>query len=48
MKRFAVGYEFICRIIMMIVVVHVAFIAHTVMGLVVAGLFPSIAASCST
>ncbi|OZG68136.1 YesL family protein [Bifidobacterium eulemuris] len=48
MKRFAAGYEFLCRIIMMIVVVHVAFIVHTVLGLVVAGLFPSIAASAST
>ena len=48
MKRFAVGYEFLCRVIMMIVVVHVALIVHTVLGLVVAGLFPSIAASAST
>lgn len=48
MKRFAVGYEFICRVIMMIVVVHIAFIVHTIMGLVVAGLFPSIAASYAT
>lgn len=47
-KRFAVGYEFVCRVIMMIVVVHVAFIVHTVMGLIVGGLFPSIAASYST
>ena len=48
MKRFAVGYEFICRIIMMVFVVHVAFIVHTLMGLVVGGLFPSVAACYST
>ncbi|OZG62049.1 drug resistance transporter EmrB/QacA subfamily [Bifidobacterium lemurum] len=48
MKRFAVGYEFICRMIMMVVVVHIAFIAHMLMGLVVAGFFPSIAAAYAT
>ncbi len=48
MKRFVVGYEFLCRMILMILVVHVAFIVHTVLGLVFLGLFPSIAASCST
>lgn len=48
MKRFALGYEYICRIILMILVVHVAFIAHTLLGLVVGGLFPSIAACYST
>ncbi|KFF31303.1 YesL family protein [Bifidobacterium bombi] len=47
MQRFAVGYEFICRIIMMVAVVHVAFIVHTALGLVVAGFFPSVAATCS-
>ena len=47
MKRFAVGYEFLCRIIMMIVVVNVAFVAHTLLGLIVGGLFPSVAASFS-
>ena len=48
MKRFAVGYEFVCRIIMMVFVVHVAFIVHTLMGLVVAGVFPSVAACYDT
>ena len=48
MKRFAVGYEFLCRIIMMIVVVNVAFVAHTLLGLIVGGLFPSVAASYAT
>lgn len=33
MKRFVVGYESLCRIIMMIVVVNVAFVAHTLLGL---------------
>lgn len=48
MQRFAVGYEFICRIIMMLMVCQVAFIVHTVMGLVVGGFFPSIAALYTT
>ena len=48
MKRFAVGYEFICRVIMMIVVVNVAFVAHALLGLIVVGLFPSVAASYAT
>lgn len=48
MKRFAVGYEFVCRIILMVFVVHVAFLAHTLLGLVLAGFFPSVAAACST
>lgn len=48
MKRFAIGYEFVCRIIMMLMVCQVAFIVHTVMGLVIGGLFPSIAALYAT
>ncbi|KFI45630.1 Uncharacterized membrane protein YesL [Bifidobacterium bohemicum] len=48
MKRFAVGYEFVCRIILMVFVVHMAFIVHTLLGLVVGGLFPSIAACYGT
>lgn len=48
MSRFAVGYEFICRVILMIAVVHVAFIIHTLLGLGIVGLMPSIAASNST
>lgn len=47
MHRFAVGYEFVCRIIMMVAVVHLAFLTHMLLGLVLAGFFPSIAASCS-
>ena len=47
MKRLAVGYEFICRIIMMVAVVNVAFVLHTLLGFVLGGLFPSVAASYS-
>lgn len=32
MKRFAVGYEFLCRIVMMVVVANVAFLVHTLLG----------------
>lgn len=48
MKRFALGYEFFARIIMMVFVVNVAFIVYTLLGLVVAGFFPSLAASYAT
>ncbi|MBW3093220.1 DUF624 domain-containing protein [Bifidobacterium sp. 82T10] len=48
MNRFAVGYEYICRIIMMVLVAHIAFIVHTVLGLGVVGFFPSIAALHTT
>ena len=40
MKRFAVGYEFLCRIVMMVVVANVAFLVHTLLGLVVVGFLP--------
>lgn len=48
MKRFSVWYEYICRIIMNIFVVHAAFLVHTLMGAVIVGLFPSIAATYET
>ncbi|KAA8815411.1 DUF624 domain-containing protein [Bifidobacterium callitrichos] len=48
MHRFARGYEYFCRIILMLMVVQVAFIAHLLLGVVVVGLFPSIAASYAT
>lgn len=44
MRRFALGYEYLCRIVLMLIVCQVAFIVHTIMGLVVGGFFPSIAA----
>lgn len=48
MKRVATGYEFLARILMMIVVVHIAGIVHTLLGLVAGGFFPSIAAGYCT
>ena len=48
LARFSVGYEQVCRAILTAFVINVAFIVHTVMGLVVAGLFPSIAAAYAT
>jgi len=47
-KRIAVGYEYLCRIVMMIAVAHIAWLAHTLLGLVVYGLFPSTAALYGT
>ncbi|HJG41611.1 YesL family protein [Bifidobacterium pullorum] len=48
LARFSVGYEQVCRAILTAFVINVAFIVHTVMGLVVAGLFPSVAAAYAT
>lgn len=48
MARFAVGYERVCRAIMTAFIIHVAFIVHTLMGLVVVGLFPAVSASFAT
>jgi uncharacterized membrane protein YesL len=45
MGRFAIWYEHMCRIIMNVFVVHIAFLAHTLLGVVVVGFFPSIAAT---
>lgn len=47
MKRFALGYEFLARIVLMVLVAHVAMVVHTLAGLVVGGFFPSLAA-CHT
>lgn len=48
MSRFAAGYEAIARALLVVVVINVAFIAHTVAGAVLGGFFPSVAASCTT
>lgn len=48
MKKFAQKYEFVCRIIMTIITSHVAFIAHTLLGVVVIGFFPSVSALFAT
>ncbi|MDF2916679.1 MAG: hypothetical protein K0S70_896 [Microbacterium sp.] len=48
MKGLALGYERFARIALMIFVVQVAFLAHTLLGAVVAGFFPSTAAANST
>lgn len=48
MRNFAVGYERLARTIVMVFVVNVAFLVHTFIGVIVAGFFPSVAASYST
>lgn len=48
MRGFALGYERLCRIVLLVFVVNVAFVAHALAGLVVVGLFPSISASYAT
>ncbi|WP_282837520.1 YesL family protein [Microbacterium flavum] len=48
MNGFATGYERLARTILMVFVANVAFVAHTLLGLIAAGFFPSIAASAAT
>ncbi len=48
MKGVAQGYEFLARIVMMVCVVNIAFILHTVVGAILLGFFPSLAATYAT
>ncbi|MFD0705566.1 YesL family protein [Alloscardovia venturai] len=48
MQKFAVGYEKFCRVIWVMFNINMAFIVHTVMGLILVGFFPSVAATYST
>ena len=48
MTRVALTYERLCRIVLMVFVVNVAMLVHTLMGLIVGGFFPSIAAAYAT
>lgn len=47
MATLAIKYEALCRAILVIVVVNIAFAAFTLRGFVIGGFFPSIAASSS-
>lgn len=48
MRGFAAGYERFARLILMIFVANVAFMAHALIGLVLVGFFPSVAATATT
>ena len=48
MAQFAVLYEKFCRTIVIIFTVHVAIVVHALMGAVVVGFFPAIAAAHNT
>lgn len=48
MRGVALGYERVARVILMVFVVNVAIVVHTLMGFVIAGFFPAVAASYST
>ena len=48
MTRVALTYERLCRIVLMVFVVNVAMLVHTLMGLILGGFFPSIAAAYAT
>ncbi len=48
MSGVALGYERAARVVMMVFVVNVAFIVHALVGLVIAGFFPAVAASYAT
>lgn len=40
MHRLAEGYEFVCRVVLTLFIAHIAFLVHTLMGVVVVGFFP--------
>ena len=42
MHRLAEGYEFMCRVVLTLFIAHIAFLVHTLMGVVVVGFFPSL------
>ena len=48
MTRVALTYERLCRIVLMVFVVNVVMLIHTLMGLILGGFFPSIAAAYAT
>ena len=48
LSRFAVGYEQVCRAILVAFIINVALLVHMLMGLVVLGLFPAIDAAYAT
>lgn len=48
LSRFAVGYEQLCRVVLLAVTVNVAMLVHTLAGAVVVGFFPSLAAAYGT
>ena len=48
LARFSVAYERFCRLLLTIFVVNIAMLAHTLLGAVVLGFFPSCAAAQTT
>ena len=46
MQRFALGYEQAARLVLVAFITNLALLAHTIMGLVLVGFFPSLAATC--
>lgn len=48
LSRFALSYEQICRTALMVFIVNVAMIAHTLLGVLIFGFFPSIGAAHTT
>lgn len=48
MAKFSLMYEKLCRAILTIFVVNVAILVHTLAGLIIVGLFPSLAAANAT
>lgn len=48
MGSFAIGYERFCRMLLMVFIVNIAIVVHTIIGIVILGLFPSIAAAYAT
>ncbi|QPL04635.1 MULTISPECIES: YesL family protein [Actinomyces] len=48
MRSFAIGYERVCRVILIVFVINCAMVVHTCMGAVAAGFFPAVGAAFAT
>ncbi|CED92351.1 YesL family protein [Actinomyces succiniciruminis] len=48
MRSVALGYERLCRVIMLVATINAAFVVHTLAGAVVLGFFPSVGAAFTT
>ncbi len=48
MSRIAQMYEFACRVVLLVLVVHIAFLVFSLAGLVILGVFPAFSATIAT
>lgn len=48
MSRIAQMYEFACRVVLLVLVVHIAFLVFSLAGLIILGVFPAFSATIAT